>query len=151
MAGYSNQRNDENVARAFGKELKISPKHSMEICRAIRGMMIEDAKQYLQDVIELKRPVKFRRYNMMVSHKKGIGPGRYPVKASKAILRVLESAQANAESPSKKLDPENMRVLTAAAHRGRTFPGYMPRAHGSSSPWDQQTVNIEIVLESLED
>jgi large subunit ribosomal protein L22 len=151
MAGYSNQKNGENVARAIGKELKISPKHSVEVCRAIRGMMFEDAKQYLQDVIDMKRAVPFKRYNMMIHHKRGIGPGRYPVKATKAILRVLESAGANAESPAKKLSADNMRIITAAAHRGRTFPGYMPRAHGRSSPWDQHSVNIEIVLEEQED
>jgi large subunit ribosomal protein L22 len=151
MAGYSNQKNGENVARAIGRELKISPKHSVEICRKIQGMMYEDAKEYLQDVIDMKRAVPFRRYNMGVAHKTGTGPGRYPVKACKAILKVLESAGANAESPAKKLMPDNMKIITAAAHKGRTYPGYMPRAHGRSSPWDQHTVNIEIVMEELED
>ncbi len=151
MAGYSNQQNGENIARAIGKELKISPKHSVEVCRAIRGRMYEDARQYLQDVIDGKQAVPFKRYKMMIHHKKGIGPGRYPKKACKAILKVLESAGANAGSPAKKLDAENMRIITAAAHRGRTFPGYMPRAHGRSSPWDQHSVNLEIVLEEQEE
>jgi len=26
----------------------------------------------------------------------------------------------------------------------------MPRAHGRSSPWNQETVNLEIVLEKVE-
>ena len=151
MVGYSNPRNDESIARAIGKELKISPKHSVEICRAIRGLHVEAAKQLLQDVIDMKKPVKFRRYNYAISHKKGNGPGRYPVKACKAILKVVESAQENAANPNKKLNPDSMRVLTAAAHRGRVIPGYMPRAHGSSSQWDEQTVNIEIVLEDVEE
>ena len=33
------------TAKAAGKALKISPKHSVEICRTIRGMHLDDAKE----------------------------------------------------------------------------------------------------------
>lgn len=38
----------------MAKSLKISPKHSVEICSAIRGMEVGKAKAYLEDVIEMK-------------------------------------------------------------------------------------------------
>ncbi|MFA5313576.1 MAG: uL22 family ribosomal protein, partial [Methanomassiliicoccales archaeon] len=59
----------------------------------------------------------------------------------------IESAKQNAEY--KGLDAENMRVKVVAAHLGRTIPGYMPRAHGRSTQWNQQTVNIEVILEEM--
>jgi large subunit ribosomal protein L22 len=43
-----------------------------------------------------------------------------------------------------------MRIKVACASRGRIEQGYMPRAYGRSSPWNEQTTNIEIVLEEAE-
>ena len=156
--GYTGKFDPERMARATGKELPISPKHSVEICRAIRGLPVTSAIDLLENVIEKKEAIPFRRYNQMVPHKKrsgyalkGIGPGRYPVKAAKAILRVIESAQANADKTIDDLtDTEDLRVATAAASRGRAIRGWMPRAHGRWEKFDQDTVNIEIILEMTE-
>lgn len=148
--GYSNPVDGEEIARAIGRECKVSPKHCVEICRTIRGMKVENAKALLNSVIAMERPIRFRRYNRYTSHKRGYGPARYPVKACKAILRTIENAQANAEA-HKKLDPESMRILTAAAHLGRKIQGWLPRAHGRTTQFDEQTVNIEIVLEAFEE
>ncbi|HNZ05497.1 MAG TPA: uL22 family ribosomal protein, partial [Methanothrix soehngenii] len=38
-------------------ELHISPKHAREICRTLRGMRANRARDYLEDVIALKRAV----------------------------------------------------------------------------------------------
>lgn len=148
--GYSGQFDPEKMSRAYGKELHISPKHSVEICNAIRGLHVLGAKNLLQAVIEMKEPITMRRYKMAVSHKKrSKGPGRYPVKASKEILRVIESAQANAEKGG--MESEEMRISTAAAYRGRHIKGFMPRAHGRWEKWDEETTNVEIILVSLEE
>jgi large subunit ribosomal protein L22 len=137
----------DTTSRAIGKEIPVSPKFSREICRMIKGKKVTDALKMLEEVTELTRPVPIRRYNMGVAHKKGVGPGRFPVKAAKAISKVIESAKQNAEY--KGLDAENMRVKLVAAHLGRTIPGHMPRAYGRSTPWNQQTVNIEVILEEM--
>ncbi|MFO7619256.1 MAG: 50S ribosomal protein L22 [Thermoplasmata archaeon] len=157
--GYSGKFNPEKMARATGKELSISPKHSVEICRAIRGLPVTSAIDLLENVISKKEAIPFKRYKQMVPHRrrngyarKGMGPGRYPVKAAKAILRVIESAQANAEKTIDDLgDTEDLRVATAAASRGRVTPGWMPRAHGRWEKFDQESVNIEIILEMMEE
>ncbi len=148
MAGYTQQADPDTTARAIGKEAPISPKDSREICRMLRRKKVEDAVKILEEIIALKRPVPFRRYNSGVPHKPGVGPGRYPEKSAKAILDVLESARHNAEY--KGLDADNMRIRVIAAHLGRTTAGYMPRAHGRSTQWNQQTVNIEVILEEVE-
>jgi large subunit ribosomal protein L22 len=43
-----NEEDDSKKARAMGKSLKISPKHSVEICRELRGMGVETAKKLLR-------------------------------------------------------------------------------------------------------
>jgi len=147
MVGYTQEADPDTTSRAIGKELPISPKFSREVCRMIKGKSVGDALKMLDEVADLKRPVPIRRYNIGVAHKKGVGPGRFPVKAAKAISKVIESAKQNAEY--KGLDAENMRIKVVAAHLGRTIPGYMPRAYGRSTPWNQQTVNIEVILEEM--
>ncbi|HIJ00912.1 MAG: large subunit ribosomal protein [Candidatus Methanomethylophilaceae archaeon] len=148
LAGYTVKADPEITAKAIGKELPISPKHSREICKMIRGMETPKAKEVLEGVIALKRPVPMGRFKKRVSHKAGVGPGRFPQKAAKAILQVIESAEANAEY--KGLDPENMIISTVSASLGRTIPGHRPRAYGRATQWNQQTVNIEVILEEVE-
>lgn len=146
--GYSAQDLDEDTtARATGRELPISPKKAVELCRALRGRKLEDAKEYLERVIAKEQPVPMRRYKTMVAHKHGTGPGRYPVKVARHVLRILEGAEENAGY--KGLDVENMRIRVIAAHRGSIIKGRMPRAHGHATPWNQETVNLEVVLEEV--
>ncbi len=144
--GFTGDFDPETMARAYGKELHVSPKHSVEICSAIRGLHVLGAKDLLEAVMEKKEPITFRRYKKRVAHQKGAkGPGRYPVKASGAILKIIEGAQANAEKNG--MDSEDMHISTAAASRGRILKSYMPRAHGRWEPFNEETTNIEIILE----
>src|SRR5438093_1192575 len=73
---------------------------------------------------------------------------RKPVKAAKDFLKILESAVANAEFTGKE-DPDAMIIRVINAHKGATTKGYRPRAYGRSGPWNQDTVNLEIVLEEV--
>jgi len=146
--GYTQQTDPEKTSRAVGKEIRVSPKHCREVMKELQGMNVEKAKEYLEGVIEKKIPVPYTRYKMWLNPKPKTGPARFPVKAAEEILKVIESARSNAEY--KGLDAENMRIRVAAAHRGRIDKSYMPRAHGRSSPWNEQTTNIEIILEEVE-
>lgn len=143
---YSQEVPPEKTARAIGFELNISPRHSIEITRELRGMRLEKAKNYLQEVIDLKRAVPYKRCKQ-AGHKKGIGPGKYPKKAAQAILKLLESAENNAEY--KGLEPEDMKILHIATHRGRVIKKNIPRAHGRSTPYNTETTNIELILEEV--
>jgi large subunit ribosomal protein L22 len=146
--GYSMDSDPEKTSKALGIEIGVSPKHCQEVCKMLKGMKVDDAKKYLKEVVDIKTPVTYTRFKMCVRHKHKIGPGRYPKNAAKAILKVLESAQSNAEY--KGLEADNMRVKIAAAHRGRIQKSFMPRAQGRSTPWNDQTTNIEVILEEVE-
>ena len=147
---YSFQNFDpERMARASGRDLRISPKHSVELLREIRGMMLNDALRYLDDVIAKRRPVPMKRFNDSQGHKpgKGFGPGRYPVKVAKAVKKILLNVKNNAEQ--KGLDVDRLKIIHAAAHRGPVLRGYIPRAFGRATPFNEQTTHIEIVVEEI--
>ena len=146
--GYTTVSDPDTSAKARAKDQPVSPKFSREVAGLIRGMKVERAVATLEEVIELKRAVPLKRYNKRVSHKKGIGPGRYPVKASKVILGVLQSAVSNAEY--KGLNPSDMAISTITNARGQTIPGHRPRAQGRPTEWNQETVNAEIIIQEDE-
>jgi large subunit ribosomal protein L22 len=146
--GYSMDSDPEKTSKALGIEIGVSPKHCREVCKMLKGMKVEDAKKYLKEVVDIKTPVPYTRFKLYLNPKPKVGPGRYPKNAAKAILKVIESAQSNAEY--KGLDAENLRVKIAAAHRGRIQKSFMPRAQGRSTPWNDQTTNIEVILEEVE-
>jgi large subunit ribosomal protein L22 len=150
MAAYSytKELDPTKSARVYGKDLRISPKHATEISREIKGMKIGVAKAYLESVMEKKKPVAFKKYNKKVGHKRGLvgwDAGRYPVKASRFFLKLLTELQANAEY--KGLDAERLRIVHAASYKSRILPGFIPRAYGRGSPYNQVLTNIELVVE----
>ena len=134
-------------SRAMGMELHISPKHAREICRTLKGVRASLARTYLEDVIALKRSIPFKRYRRNVAHRHdlvGWDAGRYPEKAAKAVLVVLDNALANAEY--KGMESEKMRIYHAGTKKGRTIQGWMPRAMGRATPKNTETVSVEMVL-----
>lgn len=147
MKGYSMELDPETTARAIGKDLRVSYKNSIEVCRAVRGMAMEDAKNFLEDVIGKKTPIPFLKHKGHINHRKGpgFGPGKFPVNAAKAVLDLVNVAENNAEY--KGLDPDNMYIAHISAYRGRVFEGWRPRARGRTTAWNTVTTNIEIIIQ----
>jgi len=149
--GYSileEELDPEKTAKASGREIRVSHKHAREVCRTIKGMMLNNAKKYLRDVIDKKKAVPFRRHKKKLGHRHGIekaSAGRYPVKTAQKILHILEGAEANAEN--KGLDVDRLRIFHAAAYQGIKIKRFTPRAHGRASPRYETTTHVEIVLE----
>ncbi|MEM1988745.1 MAG: 50S ribosomal protein L22 [Candidatus Woesearchaeota archaeon] len=106
----------ENVGIAYGKNLPISKKHSYEIANYIRYKPVAVARKILKDVIDMKAPIPYRRYNRDLAHKRAMGSGRYPVKASKYILQILENAINNAKQ--KGMDENKLKILHISVHKG---------------------------------
>ncbi len=147
--GYTMDPDPKTTAKAYGKELRVSPKKSYEVCNMIRGKDVDTALSILEDIIEKKRAVPYRRHNKLTAHNKGVGSGGYPVKAAMVIKETIEEAQSNAED--KGLDTERMKILSIAAHRGRPTKGNRPRAHGRSTPFHRKTTNLEVILQETEE
>jgi len=138
----------EKTVKASGREVRVSHKHAREVCKTIKGMMLTQAKKYLRDVIAKKKPVLFKRFKKKAGHRRGLEKaytGKYPIKAAKHILKVLEGAEANAEN--KGLDSDRLRIIHASAYPGMKVKRFMPRAHGRATPKFQILSHIEIALE----
>ena len=140
----------DRTAIATGRDLRISPKSSREICKALKGMTLEKANDYLDAVIAQKKSIPFRRYFKKMSHRSdlvGWHSGRYPVKACKEIKKVLANLENNAIF--KNLDTERLKLIHIMAHRARKIRGIYPRAHGRGSPRDNILCHIEAVAEEF--
>ena len=141
----------DKTVKASGRELRVSPKAAREVCKTIKGMKLDQAKEYLRQVMLKKKPVPFRRHKKKVGHRHGMqkaSAGRYPVKAAQKILKVLEGAEANAEY--KGFDLERLRIVHASAYPGMKIKRYIERAFGRSTPRFETLCHVELVLEEIE-
>jgi large subunit ribosomal protein L22 len=150
--GYSKTDIDpETTVKASGRELRVSPKHAREVCKTINNMKLDQAKDYLSQVIKKKKPVPYGRHKKKVGHRHGLHKpptGRYPVKAAEKVLQVLESAEANAEF--KGLETERLKIIYASAHPGMKIRKYKPRAFGRMTPYFETLCHVELILEQME-
>lgn len=117
--GYPLKTDPKKTARATGRNVRISRKNLVEIGRFIKGMKTEKAKKILEEVISLKRAIPFRRFNTHLAHKKGIGPGRYPVKSSRWMLELIKSVESNSENIG--LDVNKLYIKNVSARKGSDF------------------------------
>ena len=141
MKGYTfTNYNKEHMARVIGMALPISVKQSVEICSFIKKKEVVNVKKILQSVIDKKTAIPFKRYNWDLGHKKKIGPGRYPEKESKIILKLIEGAEANAQF--KGLNTSSLVIAHISAHKAGKAWHY-----GRKSRRKMKRTNIEIVIE----
>jgi large subunit ribosomal protein L22 len=135
--------------RSSVREKSISHKHSREIAVAIKGLSIEKAREYLENVVAKKIAVPYRRYHNEVAHRTnirdGFSAGRYPQKAAREFLRLLDNLESNAEY--KGMDLDRLRIISAVVHKGTKLKRFQPRAMGRSSPKYDTLVHVELVAQ----
>jgi large subunit ribosomal protein L22 len=144
---YNKRHDPSTVARAMGRELRISPKDATEICRELRGKDLDAALDYMDRVIDGVDAVPYKRHHGKLSHKSSLNKwhsGRYPASACEAITQVLENAQSNARY--KGLDETSLFVRHASARKGFVIRGFRHRARGRVLSFDTPTTNLEIWL-----
>ncbi len=132
--------------RASSREIDISHKHATEVCAAIRGLYLNKAKEYLENVVALKQPVPYRQHKNEVAHRSELQDfpaGRYPVKASREFLRLLDNLEANAEY--KGMDLDRLAIIHASSYPGVKIKRFQQRAFGRNSAKYDTLVHIELV------
>ncbi len=130
----------EHMARAVGVALPISTKQAIEICNSIRYTQLSRAKKLLTEVGQKKAAIKFRRFTEGAGHQPGIGAGKYPLKASREILNLLESAEANAQF--KGLHTGSLVIAHISAQDGGKVWRY-----GRKRRRKMKRTHVEIVVE----
>ncbi|PIN80783.1 50S ribosomal protein L22 [Candidatus Woesearchaeota archaeon CG10_big_fil_rev_8_21_14_0_10_30_7] len=131
----------ENSAKALGTNLTISPKQSIEVCSFIRNRKLQVAKKMLEEVLTKTIAVPFTRYNKGLGHRKGnMASGKYPLKTCSQILKLLNSAESNAQN--KGLNSNNLVITHINAHRGTRI-----QRHKRVGSTTAKLTHVEIVLE----
>lgn len=145
---FQNYDKTKHVRSAI-REKTFSHKHAREIAVAIKGMSIEKARDYLMDVVRIKRAVPFRRYKNEVGHKSdtGVMSGRYPKKAAGEFIKLLDNLESNAEY--RGMDLDRLRIVNATVHKGRKIKRFTPRAMGRASPKVDILTHVELVAQEI--
>ncbi|KAH8923616.1 ribosomal protein L22 [Atractiella rhizophila] len=136
------------VGRSRGSYLRVHFKNTLETAAAVNGMRVSKAITYLEDVIEHKQCVPFRRHNGGVGRTAQAKAfkatqGRWPVKSAKFLLGLIKNAAANAvvnNLVEDELSIKNIVVQQAPKTRRRTY-----RAHGRINPYQGHPCHIEII------
>ncbi len=108
-------------AKATAKYIRISPRKARRVMELIRGRQVDDARRVL----------KFS-----------------PLGASDTVVKVLNSAVANAEQ-TPGIIPENLIVDRGWVNEGPTLRRYRPRAYGRAGRIRKRTSHITLVVRSL--
>ena len=153
---YSFEPDSANeIAKARGRALRVHFKHTREVVHTIKGMKLSKAKKFLGDVLEYKQAVPFTmftggigRHAQLKQLKTPGSKGRWPQKASKMILNLLENAEANAEK--KGLDVDELFVQHAQANRAQQQRRRTYRAHGRINPYMSHPAHVELILAKYE-
>jgi large subunit ribosomal protein L22 len=122
---YALNPDEKRSAKSIGRGLRISPKSSVTVCKAINGKHLRKGSALLADIASRKRSLSGKYYDNCVT----------------AIHDLVKSAEANAES--KGLDPNKL-IIHASSHKGYTFR--RPRRFKMRGQ-ARKISNIQIVLE----
>ena len=138
------------VGKARLEGVDASFKELAAVCDNIKGMKVEEALEFLEKVQKMLVPVRFRRWNKKMGHRKGLkgkyGPkGRFPVKAARIVAKVLKSAYSNSLSLGLEGD---LFVVHAAANKKDNFPRLQPK--GRRIRHDYETARVEIMVTNKE-
>ncbi|SOV18290.1 60S ribosomal protein L17, putative [Plasmodium sp. gorilla clade G2] len=153
MVKYAKKiRNLGKCAKGAGVDLRVHFKNTYEAARAIRRMKLLEAKKYLNDVIEKKRCVPFRKFNGGVGRTNQAKEfnhtqGRWPVKSCKFLLNILDNVQANAES--RNLDVSKLKLIHVMVNKARPGRRRTYKAHGRINPFMSSPCHIQIIAREI--
>jgi large subunit ribosomal protein L22 len=143
QTNYSFTNFTNATAKAYGKNLPISTKASINICNALRGLRAEKALAYLDDVVLLKRAIPYTRFHDGVGHRPGMAAGRYPVKAASHIREIIASAVANAANHGLS---EDLVIISLIANKAST-----PLHQGRQRRRAMKRTHVEVVVQEVEE
>ena len=142
LYGY-NKKPTGRLARARISSVNCSFKDLCEVCRNVRGKDTDFALEFLGNAAEGKQAILFLRHCKKKGHRKELGgkKGGFPVKSCRAVLGVVESADANAI----KLGLGATKIVHIAANKHAAYPRMSPK--GRRIRHDYEVAFIEVVLE----
>jgi len=133
----------ENMARVLSTDLPISLRHSIELCRYIKGRTTKKVVALLQKILDHEIALPLVKYNAKISHKPGMSAGAYPRNATSCFIKLIKSIEANAQD--KGLNTDSLRIVHASANSG-------PKVYhsGRHSGRIRKITHVEIVVKEEE-
>jgi large subunit ribosomal protein L22 len=110
---------DQPGAFASARYTRITPMKARRVVDMVRGLPVEEAQALLQFA---------------------------PQAASETVLKVLESAVANAET-TEGLDANDLVISIAQVDEGPTMKRWRPRAQGRATRINKRTSHITLVVQ----
>ena len=121
----------KELVEVNARNIPISTKEAMAVCKFIKGKKIQTAIDNLHEVIKLKKAVPMKGE---IPHRKGkMMSGRYPVKASTHFVKILKSLLGN----SNNHNLEEPIIKDAIANSGQ-------RPYGKKGSVRKKRTNIRI-------
>lgn len=139
------QGKEKNFVQVAATNLPISRKTGRELAVFIKGKTVDRAISDLKEVVKLIKPVPYKRYRHDVPHQHGpLSVGRYPQKAARVIIGLLESLKSNAEN--KAMDADSLVVEYAACQ-------HAPRAwhYGRQRRRQRKLAHFELIGKEVEE
>jgi large subunit ribosomal protein L22 len=139
---YSVTAGDKTV-KSMGRDLNVSFKNMIMVAEYIRGKMLEKAIADLEQVIQLKKTIPFKRFRAGIGHRKGntFKTAKYPQKASKYALEILKNMRANAEF--KGFDPSKIKIIHSQANHGVSRLRRKPK--GRYTTWEVEYCHLQLI------
>ena len=121
-------------------------KNTYEVAKAVKGMMLKRAIKYMDNVLEHKQIVPFRKYTGGIGRHAQckewkVTEGRWPEKSAKAVRDLLRNLVSNAETKGLDTDKcviNHVAIQRAVQGRRRTY-----RAHGRITPYLSSNCHVE--------
>ena len=114
---------DQPGAFASARFVRITPMKARRVVDMVRGLPVEEAQALLQFA---------------------------PQAASETVLKVLNSAIANAET-TEGLDANDLVISVAQVDEGPTMKRWRPRAQGRATRINKRTSHITLVVQPADD
>ncbi len=124
-------------AVVHGKDLPISEKHAIAICKFIKNNPVEEAVARLEQVALKKKAVPMHGE---IPHRKGMVSGRYPIKAALQFIKLLKNLAANVSVNG--LDLHATRIAVAKADTAS-------RTRFHRRNWKFKKVHVTLVAKEL--
>jgi len=105
----------KKMSKVVGRNLPFSFKVAYEVAKYLKGMNVNKAITQLGEVAKLKRAIPYTRHNKDTPHRRGpMAAGRYPEKAARNIIPLLNALKSNAED---KGIPGELKIIHSAAQK----------------------------------
>lgn len=151
---YNTDIQDEaNCVKACISNAKVGFKRTRETCSTLRGRSVNEAVQYLNDVINKIDCVPLYRYGKRCTNTKqarkyytsgyDCAKGKWPKSSAEAVLKVLRNIKNNAML--KNLNVDDLYVKMISVNKAPIIHGRVYRAYGRVNAFNKKPCHIQIV------